>query len=213
MKKIGFTLAEVLITLGIIGVVAAMTIPTLMNNTGDTATKTKLKKTYSMISQAYMLGLADNGGTLAGKCNNAQCLSDFILPYLKTSRNCTSADINDCWKTSSMFGMSPVYAAAPAPNFFLSTPASALSTVDGVTLGFTMVSTDCNNTTTLGIDTCGVMMVDIDGDQGQHITGKDLFGFNIQAKGIKPFGTVGDKYANVCNDINKEGCAAKYILE
>ena len=46
-KRLGFTLAEVLITLGIIGVVAAMTIPTLMNQTGQAEFKTGLKKMVS----------------------------------------------------------------------------------------------------------------------------------------------------------------------
>ena len=52
MKK-GFTLAEVLITLGIIGVVAAITIPTLVNNIQDRHFKALWKKAYSDISNAY----------------------------------------------------------------------------------------------------------------------------------------------------------------
>lgn len=45
--KFGFTLAEVLITLGIIGVVAAMTIPTLMSTFAKQRTETQLKAFYS----------------------------------------------------------------------------------------------------------------------------------------------------------------------
>ena len=48
-KRYGFTLAEVLITLGIIGVVAAMTIPTLMSNTGKSELKSGYKKALSAI--------------------------------------------------------------------------------------------------------------------------------------------------------------------
>ena len=48
--QVGFTLAEVLITLGIIGVVAAMTMPTLMTNYQKKSTATQLKKTYATIS-------------------------------------------------------------------------------------------------------------------------------------------------------------------
>ena len=54
----GFTLAEVLITLGIIGVVAAMTMPTLMNATNGAQYKTAYKKALSVISQAVVLNLA-----------------------------------------------------------------------------------------------------------------------------------------------------------
>lgn len=59
MKKIhftnsnGFTLAEVLVTLGIIGVVAALTMPTLIENHRKQVLRTQVKKSFSMISQAY----------------------------------------------------------------------------------------------------------------------------------------------------------------
>ena len=51
-SKLGFTLAEVLITLGIIGIVAAMTIPTLMTNYRKHIVETRVARTYSIISQA-----------------------------------------------------------------------------------------------------------------------------------------------------------------
>lgn len=58
MVRSGFTLAEVLITLGIIGVVAAMTMPTLLNATNGAQYKTAFKKALSVISQAVVLNLA-----------------------------------------------------------------------------------------------------------------------------------------------------------
>ena len=59
-KRFGFTLAEVLITLGIIGVVAAMTIPTLIANTSSTQFKTAYKKTLSTLNQAALMNIALN---------------------------------------------------------------------------------------------------------------------------------------------------------
>lgn len=53
--KNAFTLAEVLITLGIIGIVASMTLPTLINNQRNKALQTALKKAYSRHSEAFML--------------------------------------------------------------------------------------------------------------------------------------------------------------
>ena len=57
-KRFGFTLAEVLITLGIIGVVAAMTMPSLMNSTQGAQYKAAYKKALSAISQAVTLNVA-----------------------------------------------------------------------------------------------------------------------------------------------------------
>lgn len=60
-KHLAFTLAEVLITLGIIGVVAAMTIPTLISKTQKKEAVTRLKGAYSQIAQAIRMSEADNG--------------------------------------------------------------------------------------------------------------------------------------------------------
>lgn len=60
MKK-GFTLAEVLITLGIIGVVAVLTIQPLIQKQNERATVTKVKKMYSVIANAVNLWQMENG--------------------------------------------------------------------------------------------------------------------------------------------------------
>ncbi|MBQ8459829.1 type II secretion system protein [bacterium] len=57
-KKVAFTLAEVLITLGIIGVVAAMTIPTLIANTQGQRVRSQFKKTLSTLNQAGKMAQA-----------------------------------------------------------------------------------------------------------------------------------------------------------
>ncbi|MBO6181349.1 type II secretion system protein [bacterium] len=57
-SKKGFTLAEVLITLGIIGVVAAMTIPTLIQNTNSVKFASQFKKSISTLSQAALMAQA-----------------------------------------------------------------------------------------------------------------------------------------------------------
>ncbi|MDE6138467.1 MAG: type II secretion system GspH family protein, partial [Candidatus Gastranaerophilales bacterium] len=59
-SRIGFTLAEVLITLGIIGVIATITIPGLITKYRRSVVETKLKKFYSTINQAIRHSIADN---------------------------------------------------------------------------------------------------------------------------------------------------------
>ena len=60
MKKFAFTLAEVLVTLGVIGVVAAMTIPTLIKEHKKSVIETRLKHTVSILQQAETMRTADN---------------------------------------------------------------------------------------------------------------------------------------------------------
>ena len=76
----GFTLAEVLITLGIIGVVAAMTMPTLINSTQGAQYKTAYKKALSVMSQAVVMNIAledyDLSQTVAGTNTTANTAAD-----------------------------------------------------------------------------------------------------------------------------------------
>ena len=84
----GFTLAEVLITLGIIGVVAAMTMPTLMNATNGAQYKTAYKKALSVISQAVVLNLALDDydlGTTSSTGTGADDISMFALLKNRTN--------------------------------------------------------------------------------------------------------------------------------
>lgn len=81
-KRFGFTLAEVLITLGIIGVVAAMTMPTLMNSTQGAQYKAAYKKALSALSQAVTLNVALDEWSFA----DASTVSGYTLKEMLTNR-------------------------------------------------------------------------------------------------------------------------------
>lgn len=92
-KKIAFTLAEVLITLGVVGVVAAMTMSTLIKNYQKNIMLNKLKYTYSILAQAIKMAEVDNGP--ASEWSASQTLSSrfadtYILPYIKTQKTASS---------------------------------------------------------------------------------------------------------------------------
>ena len=91
LKKCAFTLAEVLITLGIIGVVAAITIPSLVTNYQKHVVETKLAKFNSTMNQAMRLSMVDNGdpdGWLERNHNysypeTVEFMNTYFLPYMK----------------------------------------------------------------------------------------------------------------------------------
>ena len=112
MKKIGFTLAEVLITLGIIGVVAALTIPTLIQNHRNQVVETRLKKFYSNINQAILLAELDygdrtywhntndvaahkDGSPVKGNDPREKWLNKYIVPYIKTIKSDAHTNYNN----------------------------------------------------------------------------------------------------------------------
>ena len=105
LKNLGFTLAEVLITLGIIGVVAAMTIPTLMSTFAKQRTETQLKAFYSRINQTIKMSIADNGdpdGWVEEKAysydEQVEFLKQYIFPYMKNIgyKECTIRQVGVC---------------------------------------------------------------------------------------------------------------------
>lgn len=86
MKKFGFTLAEVLITLGIIGVVAALTLPALIQKQQKQEASSRLKKFVSTFSQAILFAENEYGphaGWEIGEMNNYDSALNFMNKYIK----------------------------------------------------------------------------------------------------------------------------------
>jgi prepilin-type N-terminal cleavage/methylation domain-containing protein len=91
MKK-AFTLAEVLITLGIIGIVAALTMPALMANYRKKVLETRIKKFYSVINQSVRMKQAQDGEfdtSMLTAAADPDVMLEFFnknyAPYLKTT--------------------------------------------------------------------------------------------------------------------------------
>lgn len=106
-KYKGFTLAEVLVTLGIIGVVSAMTVPTLMQNHQRKAYITQLHKVYNEFTQAAVMVLNDNNAInlteahLGSSAQNVTTNSEaFIKKYFKVVNDCGSGSAAPCFAAS-----------------------------------------------------------------------------------------------------------------
>lgn len=100
-KKIfAFTLAEVLITLGIIGVVAAITIPTLMNKAQDIEYRAKYKQAYADISQAFAGAIAEQTLTpRTGWSDAVATASEWAVMKgaFKVAKECAAGHLDECW--------------------------------------------------------------------------------------------------------------------
>ena len=98
LKKFAFTLAEVLITLGIIGVVAAMTMPALIGNYQKRVVIEHLKKVYNTMKQVEAMAIANSGDIDSWEVSwnprgDKILLNNYILPYVDTLKVCME---NDC---------------------------------------------------------------------------------------------------------------------
>lgn len=98
MKKIrnkAFTLAEVLITLGIIGVVAAITLPNLIANIDHNGKISKLRKAQSILNQAIKLSTIDNEAyeTWDTSLSPKVYIERYFAPYMKIIAYCDTYSI------------------------------------------------------------------------------------------------------------------------
>lgn len=92
MRK-GFTLAEVLITIGIIGVVSALTIPSLIAEYKEKQIVTRVKKEYSMLSQAVRMMIAYNGQINEWGDQSYETFERELLKQLKVVKSCNEGHL------------------------------------------------------------------------------------------------------------------------
>lgn len=236
ITKKGFTLAEVLITLAIIGVVAAMVVPALLNNTNNKENVVALKKYYSVLNQSYKTYMANNGcvgdirACLANIDSDATMYNIF-KPSLSIIQDCGNAAGLGCWASGLYHYLNGTnYAAVDiAPSIY------KVRLADGASLAFDLEDTTCSGDwSQANIDplfhNCGYVDVDVNGSKGPNQFGRDEFEFFITASGIYPKGMYDDKdYADSsgipgCDPSSSnttaptyqgrgEGCTAKVLQE
>lgn len=209
LKKAAFTLAEVLITLGIIGVVAAMTMPSLIQNYQEKATVTKLKKCYSLVSQAYVSILNDEGGSDTLQAGDDLEMMEKFGKYLKYQKTCgrnKGCFPNVTYKSVTGNGYSKWEDDT--------TDRSRAILTDGTLIMFNKSAMRVGE----GNYLYAQIYVDINGFKGPNQLGKDFFYFYINPEKIVPGGAKaleekneGQKFTKNCIQQNGYACAAWVI--
>lgn len=181
----GFTLAEILITLGIIGVVAAITLPSIITNYKKQVIKTGLKKAYSVISQAYNLAFTDLGyptnchyGDYGEGHQGSECplLKEAVENRLQTVKICKGRIFSDgCvpeYTDQKSLGLSGGCVGMSRSELEKYSTAYVLS--DGLILF--LYGTD---TPSGIIGSPALIYADVNGQKGPNKWGHDVFGFKL----------------------------------
>ena len=202
-NRLAFTLAEVLITLAIIGVVAALTIPTLMANYQKTQYVAGLKKAYAEITEAMKLMANDYGCSDDLKCtglfnNDSNTLGTEFKKYFKLAKDCgTTYDENDEKTKCLSNSYSQYYDATDERSDMNSAYPGSYNFITADGFGISLVNSSCDtnwdtSNTNLNINSvCAEIFIDVNGLKGPNNSGRDIFGFLItNGKGptLYPFG-------------------------
>ena len=162
MKK-AFTLAEVLVTLGIIGVVAALTMPNIIDSNQKKSYITQLRKVYSELSQAAESALSD-GNTPNLNETSAMRRGDFLTRYFKTTQTCNAEDITNCFANQ--------YSNLNGESIRLRDYISQESSCAIVASGYSIC-----------IKPSGHVLIDVNSKQGPNTYGRDVFSLFIENNG------------------------------
>lgn len=220
MKK-GFTLAEVILTLTAIGIVAAMTIPAMIHVTNKKATIEQLKKSASTLNHAVYTGVVTDGD-LAGwgwetEDSALKIMQEIISPRLNVGFLCSGdsgnnaicsynvqniagdeSDIKDIFDAKTRVYLTDGSLVAFASNF------EAPPSEDGGDSGDKPDDAAQTGGCKYGGDPkalCGVFMVDVNGPRRPNKIGKDVFYFGLYLSGsVLPYG------ANASEDFVNENC-------
>ena len=212
-RKFAFTLAEVLITLGVIGVVAVLTLPTLIANYKKQVIISKLNKVYSTISQAYISAKSDNGELQDWKLENYtesdkddEDILYYLLPYLKVLRFCGKSE-KGCFPDVR-------YGSIGSTGFGVNIDSSKWYSNAILEDGSIISSITFRSNVGNEVVVSGFIRVDVNGNNPPNVLGIDLFNFYISSERVVPHGLVGDGGVSSANDfeINRGDYCAAWVI-
>ncbi len=224
-QRCAFTLAEVLITLGIIGIVAAMTMPSLIQKYQERETVVKLKKFYSILSQSYLFavqkygtpsewGIADRSAGTTNEDDDSfvsdggNLIKQRLFENVKKIKDCDDARKSDRCTASEYYYLNGNKDALANNG---ATTAGVMA--DGsVFLILPQMGQQWDNRGNGALSQVfGLIYLDTNGKNPPNTYGKDLFFFYLTNKGIVPAGTEDEAKGNwpfsSCHQAGV-GCAA-----
>ena len=196
MKK-SFTLAEVLITLGVIGIVAAMTLPTLINKHNKQVTVTRLKQSYAILSEAVKQSEVVNGSSEYWnyETDGETFYKTYLKNYVKVIGEGALSDLNKHISYKALNGGAGAALIQEGNNYTIKLANGSIIIISNRVF---------NNYKLIGID--------VNGFANPNQIGRDLFYFTVyKRRGIQPYGLfvdtekVGENYTR--DTLTKDGPA------
>ncbi|MDD3013039.1 MAG: prepilin-type N-terminal cleavage/methylation domain-containing protein [Candidatus Gastranaerophilales bacterium] len=216
-KYSAFTLAEVLITLLIIGVISSIVIPSIVQDTQNSELKIAWKKTYSDLDLATRKIMADNAGNVKSVFTNSNSLKNEYKNHLSYVKDCNEGlSRGNCWHAS---GVPKPFAGTSVPYADIYGNYPSLILNNGALVSIHLASSSCTNGQA-GITVCGWYFIDINGFKGPNIQGKDIFAVYLLGNTLRVMGAPNDPYppSTTCTSSSTGpgsglGCSALYLYQ
>ena len=173
MKR-AFTLSEVLVTLGIIGVVSAMTVPTLMQNYQRKSYVTQLHKVYNEVQQAAVHYITEKNAIdlIEAGINSQAKAEEFVTSNFKIVQTCTNS-LTPCFADSyKSINGTAIAGFNPHTSYVLASGAAVRSGYYFSGKGGASYQSVIN------------LLIDINGKQGPNIQGRDFFNVGVYPNGV-----------------------------
>lgn len=217
-KLKAFTLAEVLITLLVIGVVASIVVPVIIQDSQKAETVTQVKKYQSILSQATLSVKTEYGSIMNSPLNTNGDHSagwNAFKNYLNLAKDCGTAINQGCW-ANTMYKYLDGSDSANLDNY--STTGRGIF-ADGSSIDYEAKTNCSTNRSTshsgpLHDSNCALIFIDINGQKSPNKYGRDVFLWYIMNDGtVHPVGSLDDTSSNCSITGGGTGCAAKVIKE
>jgi prepilin-type N-terminal cleavage/methylation domain-containing protein len=217
-RKEGFTLAEVMIAMGVIGVIALVCIPTFIQFEQDRDIVISLKRDQSIIAQATKMAEAQNGDFENWELENLtekDIFNQYYKNNLKVNKVCQNS--GDCWEETSDFRGNNLVSGGSKYGI-TGNSKFAIILPNGTNMTLTKVKEIDEK---FGINTkfanTIMFLVDVNGAKGPNAIGKDVFAFALGNQGqIIPAGEDNDSYncrKNCDLDDDFWDCSAKVLKD
>lgn len=201
LKHFAFTLAEVLIALAVVGIVAAITIPSLVQKYNEKVTITKVKKAYSILQNAFQMAVIENGtpdqwniigydfdddgNSLGISQEGSSRLAHIFAKYINKAKICEGS--LDC------IGGATIRTLGGRVDTANGQTSTSLILNDGTYLSFTPWNNECNSTlggnnyANVTKNACGAIGIKTNSKETHY--GVNYFVFYLLKDRILPFGS------------------------
>lgn len=187
--KKAFTLAEVLITLTIIGVVASLTLPDIKQGVDAKTNMAMLQKTYSTLQQATNMAISEHEnpvywGMVDNSTESITKVYNYYKPYFKMMRECPNKP--GCWAYPMRGLNKTIIWSAHNTGWYQ----YAFTFTDGVSVLIDIYPASSIRSQ-FGINVnydAAVFFVDVNSEKNPNQLGKDIFCFVVTERGMVPAG-------------------------